>query len=237
MDNHEVEALIEQLGDLRALVTDIADEDFGRSTRCPGWTVADIVAHLDGVLISLASENTQPVDGAPEITRFDVYLRDPDQPSPYAQGEGTATKTVAEAVRDSATKYVGGRRPGQLRTSLQFAIDGAISRFPQVPPDRVVMRPPKYPRMTYRELVASRHVEFGIHTLDIAQATGRPETLPPASAAIITGILDRMLGQTVPDSLGWDSIRYILAGSGRAELEPAEREILGQLADRFPIFR
>jgi hypothetical protein len=193
--------------------------------------------HLDHVLVSLVSENARAVQGAPEITRFDVYRRDADRPYPYAEGTSGATKTVSETIRDKTIAYTAGRRPGQLRTSFQFAIDGAISRFPQIPPDRVVMRPPQYPRMTYRELVASRHVEFGIHTLDIAQATGHPETLPPASAAIITGILDDLLGQTVPDPLGRDTISYILAGSGRRDLEPIERQTLGPLADRFPLFR
>jgi hypothetical protein len=86
-------------------------------------------------------------------------------------------------------------------------------------------------------LVASRHVEFGIHTMDIAEAVGRPEVIRPEPAAIIIGILDDLLGETVPESLGWDSTRYILTGTGRRELEPGELEILGPLARRFPLLQ
>jgi uncharacterized protein (TIGR03083 family) len=235
----EVMALAEQLGDLRDLVDDLTDEDFGRPTRCPDWSVAELVAHCEGMLFSLVSENAEPMDGAPEIDRFAVYGYDPNRryPFPDTLGGGKADRTNSEVVRDRVIKQARGRRPGQLRTSFHFAVDGVLSRLLQIPADRVVRRPPRHPRMTFGELVASRHVEFGIHTMDIAQAVGRPELIRPAAAAIITGILDDLLGQTVPESLGWDSTRYILSGTGRRQLTPTEREMLGPLALRFPLLR
>jgi hypothetical protein len=200
------------------------------------------VAHCEGIVVSLVSENAQPVDGAPEMDRSDVYRRDPDRPYPSREvlREDEADKTIAERVRDNAVTYAAVRSPEQLRTSFQFAVDGALPALSRIPGDRVVRRGGRLvnlPRMTFCELVASRHIEFGVHTMDIAAAVGRPEAIRPESAAIITGILDAMLGQTVPGALGWDSTRYILTGSGRRELEPSEREILGPLASRFPLFR
>jgi hypothetical protein len=194
---------------------------------------------MEGILVSLVSENAQAVDGAPEIDRLGVYRPDTDRPYPYQEGlpASEAGLTVAETIRDRTITYAAGRRPGQLRASLQFAIDGAISALPQIPEDRVVRRPPSYPRMTYRELVASRHVEFGVHTLDVAQATARPEVLRPDAAAIITDTLDAMLGESPVTALGWDAHDYILSGTGRRELDTAERQTLGSLADRFPLIR
>jgi uncharacterized protein (TIGR03083 family) len=239
MAYYEVQALMDQLQDLRALVSDLSDEEFDLPTRCPGWTVAELIAHLEAILLSLVSENTKPMEGKPEIDRYDVYRRNTDEKYPYTEEMSSpeATTTVAEMVRDRSKVYAAGRRPGQVRAAFQFVVDGAISALPRTPEDRVVRRPPRYPRMTYRELVASRQVEFGIHTLDIAHATGRPEILQPAAAAIITDTLDVMLGEKPPAALGWDATHYILVGSGRQELAPAERQALGALADRFPLFR
>jgi hypothetical protein len=60
-----------------------------------------------------------------------------------------------------------------------------------------------------------RNVEFGVHTMDIADAVGRAEQVQPAAAAVITGILDGLLGEPLPDSLQWDATTYILTGTGR----------------------
>jgi hypothetical protein len=248
----EVIAMTEQLGYLRDLVEDLTDEDFGRPTRCPGWSVAEVVAHCEGMIVSLVGENTKPVAGAAEIDRFGVYRREVFRPEdPYQfpgeatymtdgvvrdqdSGGGKADRTLAEVTRDRVIKQASGRRPGQLRTSLHLIIDGAIRALPQVPGDRVVSRPPRYPRTAFNELVASRHVEFGVHPMDIAQAVGRPEVIRPGSAAIITGILDDLLGESVPESLRWGSIDYILSATGRREFTPTERETVGPLAGRFP---
>jgi len=129
---------------------------------------------------------------------------------------------------------VGGRRPDQLRASLRSAVDGALRRIPDIPAERVIKRS-GHPRISFGEFVASRSVEFGVHTMDIAHATGRPERVQPAAAAIITGILDGLLGEPRPESLGWDAPTYILSGTGRRELEPGERSRLGALAQRFPL--
>ena len=59
--------------------------------------------------------------------------------------------------------------------------------------------------MTFGEFVASRSLEFGVHTMDIADAVGRAECMQSGAAAIVTGILDGLLGSSVPDSLQWDT--------------------------------
>lgn len=54
---------------------------------------------------------------------------------------------------------------------------------------------------------------------------------------IITAILDGLLGEPVPDSLGWNTTVYILSATGRRQLEPDERAELGALALRFALLR
>jgi hypothetical protein len=240
----EVIAMAEMLGDFRALVDDLTDEDFSRPTRC-NWSVAEVVVHCGTPLLSLVGDNAQPMDGPPEIDRFGIYRTDPLKPYPFAglaawdglDGGGKADRTLGDVIHDRAVIQARGWRPAQLRTMFHFIVDGVVRALPQIPGDRVIKRPPRYPRMLFNELVASRNLEFGVHLMDVAQAVGRSEALRPGSAAIITGILDERLGQRVPESLGWDSTRYILSGTGRRELTPIEREMLGPLASSFPLVR
>jgi uncharacterized protein (TIGR03083 family) len=232
MQGDEVAALAAQLDDVIALVGVLSEDDFSRPTRCPGWSVAELVAHCEGMLLRLAGENARPVDGEAEIDRVGYYRYNPDGPR---EGEDP-DKTFSEVIRDRVIDEVGGRGGEQLRTSLQDAVGGALHGVREIPAERVIKRS-GHPRITFGEFVATRNLEFGVHTMDIAHAVGRPERVRPAAATIITGILDQLLGEPVPDSLRWDTTSYILTGTGRRPLEADERAKLGGLAAKFPLLR
>ena len=232
MHGDEVEALAAQLDDLIALVRVLSEEDFDRGTRCPGWSLSELVAHCEGMLLRLIGENAQPVDGEADIDRVGYYRYDPDGPR---DGEDP-DKTFSEIIRDRVIDEAGGRSADQLRRSIEDAVEGALQGVRAIPAERVIKRS-GHPRMTFGEFVATRNLEFGVHTMDIAQAVGRPEQVRPAAAKIITGILDQLLGEPVPDSLRWDTASYILTGTGRRELEAGERAKLGDLAVKFPLLR
>ncbi len=229
MDSPEVEALETQLGDLIATVRELSEEDFARPTRCPGWSVAELVAHCEGILLRLVGENAQSFDSKAEIDRTGYYRYDPDG---KREGEDS-DRTFSEVVRDRVLDEVGGRTGEQLRESLIDAVDSALSGIPEIPADRVIKRS-GHPPITFGEFVASRNLEFGVHTMDIAHAVGRPERVQPAAAAVIISILDALLGEQPPGSLRWDETTYILTGTGRRELTSDERGELGVLAPKSP---
>jgi uncharacterized protein (TIGR03083 family) len=232
MRSPEVDALNLQLGELVALLRDLSDDDFDRPTRCPGWSVAELTAHCGGMLHRLVGANAQPVAGPPDIDRVGYYRYDPEGPR---EGEDP-DKTFSEVIRDRVLEEVGGRSGIQLRASLEAAVQGAVQGIHEVPADRVIKRS-GHPRMTFGEFVASRNLEFGVHTMDIAQAVGRPEKMQPAAATVVTGILDGLLGEPLPTSLPWDATTYILTGTGRRQPTDAERASLGALATKFPLLR
>ena len=232
MQGPEVNALASQLRDLNSLVARLSEDDFTRSSRCPGWTVAELVAHCEGMLVRLAGENAQPVDGSAEIERIGYYRYDPDGPR---EGE-EPDKTFSEIIQERVIEEVAGRTPSQLKASLEGALAGALQGISTIPADRVIKRS-GHPRMTFGEFVASRNLEFGVHAMDIANAVGAPEQVNPAAAAIIMGILDGLLGEQVPSDLSWDTTTYILTGTGRRDLSHEERQKLGHLAERFPMLR
>jgi uncharacterized protein (TIGR03083 family) len=230
MQGPEVEALAAQLDELIRLVAELSEAEFARPTRCPGWSVAELVAHCEGMLIRLVSENAQPVESPAEVDRIGYYAYDPEGPR---EGEDTA-KTFSQVIRDRVIDEVGGRSGLQLRASLEGALDATLQGVHEIPSDRVIKRS-GHPRMAFGEFVASRNVEFGVHTMDIAHATGRPEQVHPASAAIIRSILDGLLGGSLPEDVRWDDTTYILIGTGRRTLGPDDRARLGILAERFPL--
>ena len=232
MRGPETEALACQVDDLVTLVGELSASDFRRSTRCPGWSVAEVVAHCEGMLWRLVGENAKAADGHAEIDRVGYYRYEPEGPR---EGEDPG-KTFSEIIRDRVIDEVGGRGGEQLRASLEAAAESAVRGVGGIPADRVIKRS-GHPRMTFGEFVASRNLEFGVHTMDIAHAVGRPEQVQPVVASIITGILDGLLGESIPDALGWEPTTYILAGTGRRELEAEEYAKLGSLAPRFPLLR
>ena len=232
MESPEADALAAQFSDLIALVGELSEEDFGRQTRCPGWSVAELVAHCEGMLIRLVGENAQPVGGDAVIDRVGYYRYDPDGPR---EGE-SPDKTFSEIIRDRVIDEVGGRSGAELHASLQGAVDGAVRGMHDISADRVIKRS-GHPRMTFGEFVASRNLEFGVHTMDIAHAVGRREQVQPGTAAIITGILDGLRGEPLPAAIRWDDTTYILTGTGRRALTPDERDRLGACAEKFPLMR
>lgn len=227
-----VDALAEQFAELAALVRPLTEEDWRRPTRCPGWTVAEMVAHCEGMLIRLVGANAEEVGGEPEIDRVGYYRYDPEGPR---EGEDP-DKTFSEIIRDRVIDEVRGRSGDELRASLEGAIDGAVAGVRQLPAERVIKRS-GHPRMTFGEFVASRNLEFGVHTMDIAHAVGKGERVALGSARVITGILDGLLGDRPPAELDWDSTTYILTGTGRRSLTADDRALLGPLAERFPLLQ
>ena len=229
---NETEALEAQCKELAALVGELGDDEWDRPTRCPGWTVSELVAHCEGMLVRLVGANAEPVEGEAEIDRVGYYRYDPEGPR---EGED-ASKTFSEVIRDRVIDEVGGRSGAELRESLESSIDAAMAGVREIPADRVIKRS-GHPRMTFGEFVASRVLEFGVHSMDLGHATLRGERVHPDAIPVITGILDGLLAAPLPKAIGWDPRTYILTGTGRRHLLNNERYVLGPLAEKFPLLR
>jgi uncharacterized protein (TIGR03083 family) len=227
-----VDALVSQLRSLNGLVGSVPDEDFARATRCPGWRVAELVAHCEGMLIRLVGENAEPVAGSAQIDRVGYYRYEPDGP----REDDEPGKTFSEVIKERVIEEVRGRTPRELKASLDGAIAGAIEAIDSIPGERVVKRT-GHPAINFGEFVASRNLEFGVHAMDIADALGLPRQPDPDAAAIITEILEGLLSAPLPTDLGWDATTFILSGTGRRVLTEEDRRILGNLAQRFPLLR
>jgi uncharacterized protein (TIGR03083 family) len=230
--SEEVEALEAQCKELVALVGELSGADWDKATRCPGWTVKELVAHCEGMLVRLVGANAEAVDGEAEIDRVGYYGYDPDG---AREGEDP-DKTFSEVIQERVIEEVGGRSPEELARSLEDSIDAAMAGVREIPPDRVIKRS-GHRRIRFDEFVASRVLEFGVHTMDIGHATLRGERIVPQAIPIVVGILQGRLGASLPKGMGWDARTFILTGTGRRHLEPNERYALGELASKFPLLR
>ncbi len=228
--SREIDALEAQCKELSALLGELTDEEWDRPTRCPGWTVKELAAHCEGMLQRLVGANAEAVDGAPEIDRVGYYGYDPQGPR---EGEDPS-KTFSEHIRDRVIDEAGGRSGEQIRTGVDEAIDEMLRGVREVPADRVIKRS-GHPRIPFGEFVATRVLEFGVHTMDIGHATLRGERVHADAVPIITEILSGRLGAPLPKGLGWDARTFILTGTGRRPLGPNERFVLGPLAEKFPL--
>jgi uncharacterized protein (TIGR03083 family) len=226
----EIEALEAQCKILSTLLAELSDEDWDRPTRCPGWTVKELAAHCEGMLSRLVGANAEEVEGPAEIDRVGYYAYDPDGPR---EGEDS-DKTFSEVIRERVVDEVGGRDGETLSASIDEAIDNAMKGVREIPADRVIKRS-GHPKMPFGEFVASRVLEFGVHTMDLGHATLRGERIHPDAAQIVKEILDGRLGSELPRGLGWTTRTYILSGTGRRRLESNERFVLGPLAAKFPL--
>ncbi len=201
--------------------------DLMRPSRCAGWAVADVLYHelLDPrrALRAYASPSDGPAD------RDDVsYWLD------YAPGGGDDSGSAADEaaaharyVRIAASAY----QPDWLvwewtETSAAACRAARACDHPMVTTQGHVL--------SAADFTATLAVEAAVHYLDLTVDLPSAPEPDPASLALVRRVLTGLLGAPLPDS--WDDATAALKGTGRDPLTGADRQTLGPLAARFPLF-
>jgi hypothetical protein len=202
------------------LVGQLSDEDFGRATRCEGWTVRDVIFHqlLDAqrVLVALAT----PSEKAPDRDFVDYWHG-------YPAGDPDAG-VHAEFVRMSAAAYPSTRVLAEHWRETSVAARHAARTADaggRVGTQGLVLDVPDF--------LATVAVEAGIHYLDL---TVHLADAPPPAALALTltrRTLDGLLGTPFP--LAWDDTMCALKGTGRETITADDAKLLGALARRLPL--
>ena len=213
--------LAEEYGATGTLVAGRETRDVLRPTGASAWCVQDLLFHqlLDAqrALVAIAS----PSDAEPDrdaVTYWQEYHPD--------RGDGGAAH--ARFVRVAASAY---SSPDQLVEHWQETAGAAVRAVAAAPPDGRVATQGHV--LTVPDFVSTLLVEATVHHLDLLVGLEGP--LPAAGALAVTRrVLDGLLGQPLPAE--WDDVPAVLAGTGRRALDPADRELLGESADRFPLF-
>ncbi|HEX8132795.1 MAG TPA: maleylpyruvate isomerase N-terminal domain-containing protein [Actinomycetes bacterium] len=203
------------------LAASLSDEQLLRPSRCLGWSVCDVLCHLDlgmvEILVALASPTDRPAD-----TDFAAYWRDCCAPGEPDLGHARWIRLVASAYA----------RPGGVVRHLRLTTGAALRQAPVAPADRRLEFQGHVIEMG--DFLATWVVEAAVHHLDLTlELPDAPPPLP-ASLGVTRETLDALLGQPVPGN--WDDATYALKGTERLPLTAEEAGALGPLAKRFPLF-
>lgn len=98
-------------------------EEWATPTRCEGWTVADVCAHLTGVLAAIANGE---LDGltAPDVTQKQVDARKGRSPEEVADELHGAIKVGADIAATFDDAAWNGKPPVDLPGTLGEAVEG-----------------------------------------------------------------------------------------------------------------
>ncbi|GAA0260393.1 maleylpyruvate isomerase N-terminal domain-containing protein [Cryptosporangium japonicum] len=183
--------------DLSAFLDARTDEDLLARSRCRGWVVADVLAHLHLGLSEMITGFAYRVDAPPD-TDFLTYWSGYPEPDPDAAvGQIRFARLLASAY---------GRPTGLLdhfRPTLE-----AVRRFVAQADDGCVRFQGHV--LPLGDFVATWVVEIVVHHLDVLVEL--PGPTPDLTLAVRT--LDGLRGEGDRPA-DWDDVTYVLAGSGR----------------------
>ncbi len=207
-----------------AVAGGLDEADLMRPSRCAGWAVADVLYHelLDArrALRTFASPADQPPD-CDDVSYWTDYA--PGGSADFA-GESAAH---ARYVRIAAAAYP----PGALAWEWSETAAAAV-RAGRACGHRAVTTQGHV--LTVPGFAATLAVEAAVHYLDLTVALPAAPAPEPASLTLVRRVLDGLLGAPVPAA--WDDVTAALKGTGREPLTEADRQALGPLAARFPLF-
>jgi uncharacterized protein (TIGR03083 family) len=111
-----------ELSGMAELVRSLSDEEWAKPTRCAGWTVADVAAHIAGTMTDIANGQIEG-QGTPEVTERQVVERRGRSRDELATELEGAAKVSADllAVFDDAAWD--GPAPGGFDGTLGWGVE------------------------------------------------------------------------------------------------------------------
>ena len=213
-----VDALAREVGSVGQLLHTLKPKQWEQPTRCPPMNVRELAAHtLRGAVRIEEMLDAGPVDAEPErdgITYFQSV---------------TVSGEIVKRAQEASAAF-----PPDLARAWDLEWTKALQRARMYINEDPVLRN-VYGLIRLTEYLKTRCVEAVIHHMDLDDALGR-KPHPDREALEITGDILRGLLGTDLRPVGVDDVRFALVGTGRAPLNDDERQMLGPLAQRFPLF-
>lgn len=199
-----------------------------KPSRCAGWAVCDVLAHLrmdaERALVGFATPAAGPAD-----LSYATYW------SNWAAGfDPEAAAAHARHIRIVASAYT----PDGLVRHWRDTAEAAV-RAARVAPQHGFVRTQDHV-LSAADFVVTLAVEATIHHLDLTVALTDPPAPAPEGMELVVRTLAAMTGNDAAALLGptgWDGPTLALKATGRLDLTSSERAALGSIADRFPLFR
>ncbi len=220
-------ALDAAYGAVDELAGQLSPTDLLAFSRCRGWVVADVLFHLlcdaQRALVALAS----PVSGPPDSDFVSYWAGFAAENGDRVAGAWSVRKSAA-AFRDGAGAVALWREtaPAAVRAAGRADPHGCVRTQGHV--------------LAVPDLLATLACEAVVHHLDMTVDLDAAPGPDAQAVALAARTLDGLLGSDQPHRrtgypAGWTADEYLLKGTGRLPLTPADRVALGFLADRFPL--
>ncbi|GAA2827664.1 maleylpyruvate isomerase N-terminal domain-containing protein [Crossiella cryophila] len=223
VDHHDGQtAFLEALSALLAVCDTLDDTKMLAASRCHGWTVGDVIAHVHLGLQEMLLGLVSPTDAEPDTDA-----------AGYWQGRLPGTGNEAERigqiqyVRRLTSAY---RRPTGLLGHLRPTAD-AVSRMVSALPPTTVRFQGKI--LASGDFLATWAVEVAVHHLDLKHELTLPPPAPTALKLARTTV-ESLAGAPILPAL--DDEVVVLAGTGRVPLTDFQRRTAGRFAARLPVF-
>lgn len=163
------EAFVAECTLLDELAASLSDEQLLLPSRCLGWSVCDVLCHLDLGMVEILVGFASPTDRQAD-TDFAAYWRDCCAPGEPDLGHARWIRLVASAYA----------RPGGVVRHLRLTTGAALRQAQAAPADR---------RLEFQghviepgDFLATWVVEAAVHHLDLTLQL--PDTPPPAPASL-----------------------------------------------------
>lgn len=216
-----ISALREECTEVTRALADIDPAEFDGPTRCPAWSVKELLAHMYR-----------------DIDNVSRYVAEPEPEE--------ATHDSVTYWRYDAAKVAPGVADRAKGLAMTFPSPSALveawdQRWPEVLDEVSAVDPERRvatwgPVLTLDEYLRTRVLEIVVHHMDLEDAFGRTCWGTDEAVGIVDEILVDLLGKEPPHELDWDVIEFIECATGRRELTEHERTLLGvRAAKRFPL--
>lgn len=217
----EAPLLTQAYAGVTALLGGLDEVTMGRGSRCTGWTVVDVLAHLLGDAQRALMAAASPVDAAPSVDASGYWRAWQGDADPVRAARG------ARFVRVQASAY---RGPRGLLAQWRDTAEAAVRAVGARAPGETVATQGHL--LTVADLTDTLVVEAVVHQLDCLLDLPDAPAPAPAALAAARGSMAALADTVLPadDDAGW-----VLRGSGRLPLRAEDRELLGDAAARFPL--
>ncbi len=195
---------IEELETFGELVKSLSPEDLARPTRCDGWTVGDVAAHVIGTVVDIVEGRLEGL-GSPEVTKREVDERKGRSATELADELAGAAKAAQDllAVFDDAAWE--GPSPGGYEGTLRHGIE-AIYYDTFLHGDDILAAVGRPSVRGAGTRAAVHHVAFELQKRGWGPA-----------ALDFDGVGEVLVGDGSGQRLTGDPLPFVLAATGRAE--------------------
>lgn len=190
--------LVDAVERLVTTTESLSDYDLLAASRCYGWTVLDLVVHVDTGLQEMLAGFPASSTNAPADQDAASYWRD------YL-GDDDAVDAIMGTRRTSAAY----QRPSEAVQHLRMTADGVRPTAQRMRGGRVAVQDHT---LTSGDFLASWAVELAVHQLDLSCALEVADPTP-GSVNMARRTIEALLDAQLPTD--WSDITCTLLGAGR----------------------